>query len=300
MSLRRLDAQNSSTAAEACKTCKSVRVVITEGHEWAKAIPCPDCSATCPTCNDTGYVFSTNAYGSVDSLYCPACEPRRNRVTYYNRARIPRRYATQTFHDFRHDHDETVRRVYTRLRSVLSTFKPGDRGIGISGGVGTGKTLLMALFLRHLTIVREIPCRFIEFSHLLADIRAGYDANRSEAEIIAHLVDVPVLVIDDLGKSQQTAWQMSILDELISRRYNRSVSTFFTTNYPFTTPHSVSQSLAANDFRFTSLEDRVGPRIYSRLCEMAEFHTFANAPDMRKPTTDARTAGDAARANFRR
>ena len=304
MSLRRVEAQKSSGAndesANVCMTCASTRVVIVEGREWAQARSCPDCSSSCPKCGDTGYIFMKNAWGSTDSTFCPECQPRRTRIQLYNQAQIPRRYAQLRFSDFRHDHDDSLRRVYTRFRSVLGTFKPGDRGIGLSGGVGNGKTLIMALFLRHLTIHREIPCRFIEFSHLLSDIRAGYDAGRSEAEIIAHLIDIPVLVIDELGKSLKTEWQLAILDELISRRYNRNVSTFFTTNFPFTSPHAGSQSLGRDDFRITSLEERVGARIYSRLCEMAEFHTFANAPDMRKTMGDARIISDNPRVPLNR
>lgn len=294
MSLRRVEENKAaSTGAESvCTTCMTLRVVIVEGNEWAQARSCPACSKNCDTCDDTGFVFSRNAWGGMDSQFCPTCQPRRNRISLYNSAQIPRRYAGMKFSDFKHDHDDSLRRVYSRFQSILNTFKPGDRGIGLSGGVGNGKTLIMALFLRHLTISREIPCRFIEFSHLLSDIRAGYDAGRSESEIIAHLVDIPVLVIDELGKSLKTEWQLAILDELISRRYNRNVSTFFTTNFPFTSPNTASHSLARDDFRITSLEERVGARIYSRLCEMAEFHTFATAPDMRKTMGDSRIISD--------
>lgn len=304
MSLRRVEAKHAAAALndsdKICATCMSMRVVIVEGREWAQAKPCPDCASSCSTCRDTGYVFERNAWGSVDSQFCPTCQPRRTKIALYNQAQIPRRYASTKFSDFKHDHDDSVRRVYMRFQSFLNTFKPGDRGIGLSGGVGNGKTLIMALFLRQLTITREIPCRFIEFSHLLSDIRAGYDAGRSEAEIIAHLVDVPILVIDELGKALKTEWQLAILDELISRRYNRNVSTFFTTNFPFTAPNAGSHSLARDDFRVTSLEERVGARIYSRLCEMAEFHTFATAPDMRRNLGDARVASDAARGPLNR
>lgn len=285
MSLKRAEERNNPSptkdAATPCAQCAGLRVTIVQGGEWARAVPCQACAKTCSGCDDTGYVFHRNAYGSIDSMPCPACAPIYKKIEYYNRAQIPRRYADAQLQNFQYKHDATLTEVFTAFRGMLKVFKPGDRGIGLSGGVGNGKTLLMASFLRFMTLNREIPARFIEFSHLLSDIRAGYDANRSEAEIISHLVDVPILVIDELGKSMKTEWQVAILDELISRRYNRDVSTFFTTNFPFAAPKLESRSMSRDDFKVTSLEERIGARMYSRLHEMCEFYTFT-APDMRR------------------
>lgn len=284
MSLRRAEERNKPSTQETstpCKECASLRVTISQGNEWARATPCHACSKSCDTCDNTGYVFHTNAHGSTDSLLCPTCSPIRTRIQLYNQAQIPRRYAQAQLQNFQYRHDAMLTQVFTAFRGMLQTFKRGDRGIGLSGGVGNGKTMLMASFLRFMTLNRQIPCRFIEFSHLLSDIRAGYDAGRSEAEIISHLVDIPILVIDELGKSMKTEWQVAILDELVSRRYNRGVSTFFTTNFPFSSPTLESRSMTRDDFKVTSLEERIGSRMYSRLHEMCDFYTFT-APDMRR------------------
>lgn len=291
MSLRRAEERNNPSNAHgnapACLVCASRQVTVIQGSEWARAIPCQACSKSCEECDATGFIFRRNVYGSIDSMPCPACSPIRARIQLYNQAKIPRRYASAQLKDFQYKHDAMLTKVFTEFRGMLKTFKPGDRGIGLSGGVGNGKTMLMASFLDYMTLHREIPARFIEFSHLLSDIKAGYDAKRSEAETISHLVDVPILVIDELGKSMTTEWQVSILDELISRRYNRGVSTFFTTNFPFTAPKIESRSLTRDDFKVTSLEERIGSRMYSRLHEMCDFYTFT-APDMRRLQTPPR------------
>lgn len=285
MSLRRAEERNNPSnprgGSSACVECASRQVTIVQGESWARAIPCQACSKSCDTCDATGFVFHRNATGSMDSMLCPSCSPIRTRIELYNQAKIPRRYASAQLRDFQYKHDAVLTKVFTEFRGMLQTFKPGDPGIGLSGGVGNGKTMLMASFLRFMTLHREIPSRFIEFSHLLSDIRAGYDAGRSESETISHLVDIPILVIDELGKSMKTEWQVAILDELISRRYNRGVSTFFTTNFPFTVPKLESRSLTRDDFKVTSLEERIGSRMYSRLHEMCKFYTFT-APDMRR------------------
>lgn len=278
MSLQRAKERNKATqpadGAPPCTTCASRRVLTVEGNRFAYAIPCQTCSKSCEHCDNTGYLFVDNAYGSVDSAPCPLCSPIRRRIRLYNNARIPRRYALLEFSDFQYRNNPSLINVVTEFRSILQTFKPGDRGLGLSGGVGVGKTMLMALFLRYMTLNREIPSRFIEFSHLLSDIRAGYSKGRSDSEILGELVSVPILVIDEMGKALKTEWQTDILDGLISRRYNSGVSTFFTTNFPFHSHQRESGVIAQDDFKVSTLHERIGSRMYSRLDEMCEFHTI--------------------------
>lgn len=275
MSLQRAEARNKKPSnmddAPSCNTCANWRVRIVEGPEWAHAIPCQACSSTCDRCENTGFLFIRNAYGSMDSMPCPRCEPIRQRIERYNDAHIPRRYAALQFSNFQYRHNPSLEKAVAKIRSMLMTFTPGDRGIGLSGDVGVGKTMLMALFLRSITLDREFPAQFIEFSHLLSDIRAGYDQGRSDGEILGKLVSVPILVIDEMGKSLKTEWQLAILDTLISRRYNASVSTFFTTNFPFEKDERKSNFSSADDYKSTTLQQRIGSRMYSRLQEMCEF-----------------------------
>lgn len=291
MSLERAEARNKKSAATddapACHACASYRVRIIEGPEWAHAIPCQACSSSCDQCENTGFMFFRNAHGSMDSMPCPRCEPIRQRIQRYNDAHIPRRYAALQFNDFQYRHNPSLEHAVTKVRSLLNTFSPGDRGIGLSGDVGAGKTMLMALFLRSVTLHHGFSAQFIEFSHLLSDIRAGYDQGRSDAEILGKLVSVPILVIDEMGKALKTEWQIAILDTLISRRYNASVSTFFTTNFPFERDERKSNFSAADDYKVSTLQERIGSRMYSRLREMCEFYTI-DAGDFREHKTHDR------------
>ena len=79
------------------------------------------------------------------------------------------------------------------------------------------------------------------------------------------LVETEVLVIDELGKGRSNEWELNILDQLISKRYNASKKTVITTNY-------VSSDIARGIGEEKEiLEERVGERIASRLYEMCEF-----------------------------
>lgn len=278
VSIRRAQAKNhlihSQSGASTCQACGSKRVITFAGERYARARPCPDCSSDCDHCHNTGFVFMENAIGSIDSVSCPRCAPLRRKILLFNQAQLPRRYANTELKNVEFQHNASLTEVIIAFRSIQKTFMPGDMGIGLSGDVGLGKTMIMAAFVRYMTMDREIPCRFVEFSHLLSDIRAGYTAGKADAEIISGLTDVPILIIDELGKALKTEWQVAILDELISRRYNRGVSTFFTTNFPFEAPIRTGNEAAHDDFKVASLRERIASRMYSRLTSMCAFYTI--------------------------
>src|SRR5690606_10783657 len=114
------------------------------------------------------------------------------------------------------------------------------------------------------TLDKAIGCGFVEFTHLLGELRRLYSEGRSETEILAPLAAIPVLAIDELGKGRSNDFELRIIDELVSRRYNdTAVSTFFTSNY--------APGGQRPDTTVESLADRIGERVESRLYEMCEF-----------------------------
>lgn len=160
----------------------------------------------------------------------------------------------------------------------LEEYRPREenRGLVLHGKVGRGKTHLMVAMLRELVFRHGISVRFVEFSHLLADLKAGFDQNLGAARLIDPLVAVDVLAIDELGKGRNTEFEGTVLDELISRRYNSAATILATTNYaPDAKPTGRSVANAAEVAMGTraapSLPDRVGARVHSRLQEMCDF-----------------------------
>jgi DNA replication protein DnaC len=107
-----------------------------------------------------------------------------------------------------------------------------------------------------------------------------------------------VLAIDELGKERGTEWERSMLDELISRRFNSGLTTLFATNYfladddakavtraqPGRTVNTRSTEFG-RDAEAMTLEQRVGNRIYSRLNEMCAFVKLDPGYDQRKVQT---------------
>lgn len=278
-----------------CDTCGDDRYVIGYHRDHAVARRCPSCMSVCPQCNGEGFLFNTRKKGYQSVSPCPECTNLDRRIDLFNDARLPARYHSKNMFDFETQREGqklgNLEEIKVKLYNYAGRFMPGENGLLLSGRVGTGKTHLLAVLVGYFAIEKGIHCRFVEFTHLLGELREAYERRGNATEILNRLSDVPVLAIDELGKGRKNDWQLSIIDELISKRYNRCLSTFFTTNYdlrerPKLKPRGMVDSHDPdfrNAFEVETLVDRVGRRIVSRLFEMTEVVEFKEVPDYRRP-----------------
>ncbi|MCA9565705.1 MAG: ATP-binding protein, partial [Myxococcales bacterium] len=266
--------------SEICERCAhepEKRVLVRSRSDSAVASPCPACTEHCPICRGQRFVERTDERG-YDFLIPCSCKAQFDRIDRFNGAGIPARYAHCTLAAYEAK-GGNQRAVHRTVDKHLAGFHPGVPGLLLAGPVGTGKTHLLVAALRHITLESGIRARFIEFTHLLSDIKEGFNTGKSEAEILGPLSQIPVLGIDELGKGLATEWQLSVLDELISRRYNLGLTTYFTTNLNVTdtepSPENQPVTARSGDLRRAleriTLVDRVGERIFSRLHEMCRF-----------------------------
>ena len=154
--------------------------------------------------------------------------------------------------------DLQSRLVVEQVRSFVSDLDErlsAGQGLWLMGGTGTGKTTLAmlaskaALEAGHSVAIYSLP-------KLLAHIRRTFDAEPGGDSYLAffeRLTSVDLLHIDDLGAEKRSDWVLEQLYALINERYEEKRSIFITTN-----------------FNREELEEQIGPRIVSRLTEMAE------------------------------
>lgn len=270
-----------------CPLCRGHGHIVTAEGRVAIATPC-SCIPHCLRCNDTGRV-EVAVDGGLRVGRC-RCRMVHDRILLFNAARIPGRYASADLPSFstgaqrihkewqagtgRYDRMPQME-SFMRVMQWISAFQPGQesRGLVLHGAVGRGKTHLLIATLRSLALEHGARVRFIEFSRLLGVLREGFGQGRSGANVMADLVDVPVLGIDELGKGRLTDWELSVIDELISRRYNAMKTTLGTTNYaPEAPTGALATNLAAPEGSpRQTLGDRIGERAWSRLAEMVDF-----------------------------
>lgn len=243
--------------------------------------PCR-CRGRCPSCRGTGFVADAGADRFAPRRRCGHLGLAES-VSRFDRAMLPARFAAAAATPFRH-RDESQLVALGAAMDVLRDFEPRaeNRGLVLYGPVGRGKTHLMAYLVRRLVFERGVSARFVEFSHLLSELKASFDRGTAAAELVDPLVEVDVLVIDELGKGRSTEWELTVIDELVSRRYNAGRAILATTNFA---PGAATGRRIANNAmpeERVTLADRVGDRVYSRLTEVCSF--------VEMPGTDYRQA----------
>jgi len=255
-----------------CRSCGGEGFVVARDAERAVAQFC-SCVERCPECGGTGLVAVAPTFRAARRR-C-ACKLVEQRMAAFDAVGIPARHAGSTRASFvpAGQHQTAVLGAVSRW---LAGYQPGaERGLVLYGEVGRGKTHLLVAMLRELVLVRGTAARFVEFSHLLADLKAGFDAGRGAAALLDPLVAVEVLAIDELGKGRHTDFESMVVDELVSRRYNAMRPILATTNF---LPHAGTGRAVVGAAEAglglappPSLVDRVGERVYSRLRETCDF-----------------------------
>jgi len=290
-------------SGEVCGTCEGRMYLIERQGDRAHARVCA-CSQVCGMCGGRGYVYEereetfSQKVGPkrYDVLVPCACARLKKRVAHFNEVGLPGVIAHASFDSYWRSFNEEQDRARGMARHFAHHFdKAGsNKGFILSGPVGTGKTHLLAATLSHLVLEVGVEARYVEISLLYATIRRGFQEGKSGGEIIGPLSEVDVLAIDELGKGRGSPFEMETLDELIARRYNAGRTTLFATNYSLE-PERKAARTAAPGYRATEdmkstlreaelLRERVGERIYSRLCEMCSFVEMPKekTPDQRR------------------
>lgn len=204
---------------------------------------------------------------------CRCCAEER-RTKLLEAACIPPRYERCSLANYRvAPGNGTQLQAFNYAFKLVDEYPAVDRGLLLTGPVGTGKTHLSVSVLRGL-LEKGVPCLFYEFGALLKEIQNSYNpvSQASELDVLAPVYETEVLVLDELGASKPTDWVRDTMMQIIGKRYNERRLTIFTTNY----------GDARRQPEEETLEDRVGVRLRSRLYEMCRTVTVEGEDYRRK------------------
>lgn len=236
----------------------------------------------CEVCGGTGW--EVVAEGSLSRAKRCSCSRGTDIDKLLRTARIPARYLLCEF-------DTYVPQSFNqgKAKNMLIGFAQDypmvdddlfrEGSLLFTGGSGRGKTHLAVAVIKEL-LKKGVPCLFVDFHELLAEIRNSYDelSKTSEYEILKPILSVEVLLLDDLGSLRMTEWVQDTVFHIVNLRYNQKKTLIATTNMEMEPSKTSHQE---------SLQERLGLRVVSRLYEMCT-HIELDGPDYRK---DVRKAG---------
>jgi DNA replication protein DnaC len=190
-------------------------------------------------------------------------------------ARIPERY-TGGFGDYQTEFAGNDSLIMAKLAAMnfVREYPASKVGLLMVGPVGIGKTHLACAALRELVLAGHSGL-FYSYADLLSEIRNTYndngglkyftdpDGNRweTESQILNHVINVDVLLLDELGKVKASEWVLDKIREIIGGRYDKKHTTLVTTNFP------LERKKPAD----VSLPEKIGADMVSRLREMCHL-----------------------------
>lgn len=117
----------------------------------------------------------------------------------------------------------------TRYAERVASSKP--QNLVITGPAKAGKTHTACAVLKQVITTGGQSGLFIPTSDLMSEIKRSYNRKVDEDSIVFRYASKRILVLDDFGKEQFTAWSMSIIWRILNRRYNAMRPTVITTQY---------------------------------------------------------------------
>ncbi|MCJ7586400.1 MAG: ATP-binding protein [Candidatus Aminicenantes bacterium] len=233
----------------------------------------------CPICQGNRWVLEESG-GSVRARRCGCLAERRSKVL-LEQARIPRRYQSCSIETFE-EHNDSHKNAKKICKKLIDNYPEQYTGLLFLGDCGVGKTHLAVAIIKELIEKKSACCIFYDCRELIRNIYSSFSSESpvSDSEIIAPIIHSDVLVLDELGAKQDTPWVEEVIFYIINSRYNEKKLTIFTSNYPDSINEEDDDKPSKSGFfkdtkRKETLEDRIGFRIYSKICEMCrKVHLF--------------------------
>lgn len=202
----------------------------------------------CEKCQDAGVLYALNEDGSVNYSQTIECECRKEenrrirQLQLIRMCELPAGTENYTFENFK---QRRGLEVALRLSKKLAGGDDSLKWLTLMGGVDCGKTHL-AIAICRSWLARGIAAKYAYVPLLLDELRRGYRLQGEDAFDYRFQVylNVPLLVLDDLGAENVTSWATEKLDSIIDFRAMHGLALVVTTNL---------------------LMDELPPRIASRL-----------------------------------
>lgn len=151
-------------------------------------------------------------------------------------ALIPARFRDRTFESYLATEPKQVKalticREYAE--NFLDHFEAG-RCLLLLGNVGTGKTHLAAAIANHIMRATTATAVYRTVGGILQHIKGSYDreSGYSEADAFAAYTKPSLMIIDEVGATKPTEFELATLFSIINARYEEQMPTVVISNLP--------------------------------------------------------------------
>ena len=226
-------------------------------------------------------------HGTETFAYCPICEReeekrkeleeeqrRRERerkalVDRYREMNIEPEYWGKTLDCYEPKCDSQ-----REAKAAVARLIERSRGkVVLLGSNGCGKT--------HLGVcaVKDLGGRVLTMYEITTMIRQSYSAlaERTELDIVGELATVPMLFIDEMGRTKGSAAELNWLSYILDKRHQRDLPFMLASN-----SHRMKDCPNGKRHCEQCFENFLGNDIISRLMEDTEIVTMRDAPDYRR------------------
>lgn len=143
---------------------------------------------------------------------------------------MPNKYKDMKFSDLLRNEDNS--RVMKQLILYIKNFKRMPKGVGLVGGMGVGKTTLIAITCKEIVERYEKTLYFASESAILSEIKNSINNKTLDTpeDIVRRISSNDLVVIDELGTTSNQ-WEMAQIKQIIDGVLNNNNKLFITSNY---------------------------------------------------------------------
>lgn len=193
----------------------------------------------------------------------------RKRIERFREMNIEKEYWGKTLEDYKPQVDSQAQ----AKAAVADLIEKRQGKVLLLGANGTGKTLLGAV------AVMALGGKVLTMYEITTMIRQSYSplARRSELEIVNELASLPMLFIDEMGRTKGSVAELNWLSYILDKRHTRGLPFMLSTNSHLSRncPHGAHGCPQC-------FENFLGNDILSRLGQDSRIITMHDAPDYRR------------------